>query len=145
MTASSAITLRWLQGHLMVASDSNGHSVVIGREPEPPYNWVGVRPAELLLMAAAACATWDVTDILEKMRQDVQDLKVITSGEQLEEPPYSFTHIHLHYQVYGPVDPAKVERAIQISQDKYCSVICTLRGGVPVTSDFEIFNGEGAE
>jgi len=132
------ITLRWVEGHLMVASDSNGHSIAIGRSPDPQYVWAGVKPSDLLLMSAASCSAYDVVDILTKQREPLIDLKVLCSGEQLPDPPYTFSKIHLHYMVYGKVSQEKLEKAIHLSEDKYCSVISTLRPGVPVTSDFEI-------
>ena len=132
------ITLRWLEDHLMVGSDTHGHSVVIGRSPEPPNDWVGMKPSDLLLVATAACSTWDVVEILAKQRQPLESLKVICSGEQLPDPPHSFISICLHYVARGAVNADKLEKAIRLSEDKYCSVISTLRLGVVITSDFEI-------
>jgi putative redox protein len=133
-----AITLRWVEDKMMVASDSNGHSIVIGRSPDPQYQWVGVKPSDLLLMAVASCSAYDVVEILTKQREPMRELKVICSGDQLSEPPYTFTGIHLCYQVTGPVNPEKLERAIRLSEDKYCSVISTLRPGVPISSEYQI-------
>ena len=133
-----SITLRCVEGHLMVVSDSNGHSVVVGKSPDPQFQWGGVKPSDLLLMAAAACSAYDVIEILAKQRESFEDLKIQCSGDQMEEPPYAFTKIHLHYIVRGQVNPEKLERAIRLSEDKYCSVLATLRPGVPVTSDYEI-------
>ena len=132
------IILRWVEKHMMVASDSNGHSVVIGRSPDPGLEWAGVKPSDLLLMAVAACATHDIVEILVKQREPLQDIKVVCSGDQISDPPYTFTKIHLHYIVQGMVNAEKLERAIRLSEDKYCSVISTLRPGVPVSSDYEI-------
>lgn len=132
------ITLRWVEANLMLGSDSNGHSVVIGRSPDPDFIWAGIKPSDLLLMAAASCSTYDIVEILQKQREPLEDLKVLCSGVQQSEPPYTFTHIHLHYIIRGCVNPEKLARAIQLSEDRYCSVISTLRPGVPVTSDFEI-------
>lgn len=132
------ITLRWVEEKMMVASDSNGHSIVIGRSPDPQYQWVGVKPSDLLLMAVASCSAYDVVEIMTKQREPMRELKVICSGDQLSDPPYTFTRIHLCYQVSGPVNPEKLERAIRLSEDKYCSVISTLRPGVPVTSEYQI-------
>jgi putative redox protein len=134
----STITLRWVEGYLMMASDSNGHSIAIGRSPDPQHVWAGVKPSELLLIAAASCSAYDVIEILTKQREPFVDLKVLCSGEQLPDPPYSFLKIHLHYQVYGNVSSEKLEKAIHLSEEKYCSVISTLRPSVLVTSDFEI-------
>jgi putative redox protein len=60
------------------------------------------------------------------------------SGEQQSDPPYMFTKIHLHYRVKGEVNTEKLERAIKLSEDKYCSVIASLRPGVPITSSYEV-------
>jgi putative redox protein len=134
----SAITLRWVEDKMMVASDTNGHSIVIGRSPDPQHTWIGVKPSDLLLMAVASCSAYDVVEILIKQREPLQDLKVTCSGDQLPEPPHTFTHIHLSYLVRGAVNPKNLERAIHLSEDKYCSVISTLRPGVPITNEYTI-------
>jgi len=133
-----AVTLRWVESKLMVGSDSNGHSVVIGRSPEDHDIWNGIKPSDLLLLAAASCSAYDVVEILAKQREPLKDIKVVCRGEQQSNPPYTFTQIHMHYVIKGNVDPVKLERAIHLSEDKYCSVVSTLRLGIPVTSDYEI-------
>jgi putative redox protein len=132
------VNLEWVKNQLFVASDSNGHSFTIGRAPDEPSKWIGVKPSDLLLLSAAACSTWDVVEIMSKQRQPLRDLQVRCTGEQMSDPPYTFTKIHIIYTAYGAVDPDKLEKAIRLSEDKYCSVISTLRLGVPVTSEFEI-------
>ncbi len=132
------IILRWIEGHMMTASDSNGHSIVIGRSPDTGFEWAGVKPSDLLLMAVAACSTYDVVEILAKQREPVEDLKVFCTGDQMSEPPYTFTEIRLLYILHGAVNPEKLERAIRLSEEKYCSVISTLRPGVPILSEYEI-------
>jgi putative redox protein len=132
------VTLRWVEEHLFTGSDSHGHSVVIGRNPQNPDEWAGMKPSDLLLVAVAGCATWDVIEILQKQRVPLRELRVECTGEQGDTPPYTFTSIHNHYIASGAVDPERLEKAIRLSEDKYCSVIATLRPGVPVTSDFEI-------
>jgi len=132
------ISLRQIEHHMMVASDSNGHSIVIGRSPDDEKTWVGVKPSELFLMAVASCASYDIVDILKKQREYYRDFKVICSADQLADPPYTFTRIHLHYTMRGEVNPEKLDRAIQISMNKYCSVISSIRPDTPVTYDYEI-------
>jgi putative redox protein len=132
------VTIRWVEGTLMIGTDSTGHSIIIGKSPDDPKTDLGVKASDLLLLAAAACSTYDVAGILTKQREPLQDLKVMCSGEQQSDPPYTFTKIHLHYQVTGEVDKDKLERAIQLSEEKYCSVVNTLRLGVPISSDYEI-------
>ena len=134
------ITLRWIEQHLMMVSDSNGHSIVVGRSPEPQFEWEGVKPSDLLLMAVASCSAYDVVEILKKQREPLLDLKVTCAGDQDSAPPYIFTSIHVHYIAQGDINPDKLEKAINLSEDKYCSVIATLRPGVPITSDYEILD-----
>lgn len=137
-----AITLRWVEEKLMVASDSNGHSIVIGRSPDPQFSWAGVKPSDLLLMALAACSAYDVVEILKKQREPLEALKVICEGDQLSEPPYTFTRIHLRYEVRGAVDETKLQRAIELSESKYCSVAATLRQGINITSEYALIESE---
>jgi putative redox protein len=132
------ITLRWVEQHLMLVSDSNGHSIAVGKSPDPEHSWAGVKPSDLLLMAVASCSAYDVVEILTKQRAPMTDLKVTCSGDQMSEPPYKFTHIHMHYMVHGDVNSEKLEKAIRLSEEKYCSVIATLKPGVPISSDYEI-------
>jgi len=139
------ITIRWIEQHLMMASDSNGHSIVIGRSPEPQFEWEGVKPSDLLLMAVASCSAYDVVEILTKQREPLLDLKVTCVGNQDSTPPYIFTSIHVHYIARGDINPDKMQKAINLSEDKYCSVIATLRPGVPITSDYEILDKQRAE
>lgn len=134
----SSITLRWLEEHLMIGTDSNGHSIVIGRSPDPQFEWVGMKPSDLLLIAVASCSSYDIVKILEKQREPLRDFKVICSGDQLTNPPYSFTHIHIHYVAEGNINPERMAKAIRICEEKYCSVISTLKPAVDITSDYEI-------
>jgi len=133
-----AVTIKWIESTLMTGTDSAGRPLIIGwsrqREPE----WTGLKPSDLLLLAASSCSTYDVVDILAKQREPLEGLEVICTGEQLPEPPYTFTCIHLHYKVRGSVNPNKLARAIQLSEEKYCSVLNTLKPTVRISSDYEI-------
>ncbi len=132
------VSLKWLDSQLMVGADSRGTPLVMGSWAEKDPQWTGLKPSDLLLLAAASCSAWDVISILRKQREPMESLEVQCSGEQQQDPPWNFTHIHLHYVVRGSLDPKKVERAIALSEEKYCSVINTLRPGVQVTHDFEV-------
>lgn len=134
----SKVHLRWVDAKVFVGTDSNHHSIVIGKTSHEDHPWVGMKPSDLLLMAAASCAMFDVIEILMKQREPVRDIQIECSGDQMDEPPYTFTRIHNHYIVYGAVDPQKLERAIHLSEDKYCSVISSLRPKVTVNHDYEI-------
>lgn len=99
--------------------------------------WTGFSPAELLLAAAGTCSAWDVVEILRKQRQVVEGISVRVTGEQAEEPPWAYTEVVLHFTIKGhAVDRGLAERAVRLSEEKYCSVTATIRGVARV--DFEL-------
>ncbi len=132
------VALKWIDSQLMLGTDSFGHPLVIGSWPEQSPEWAGLKPSDLLLLSAASCSAYDVVMILKKQREPLQGLEVACSGAQLPDPPYTFTAIHLHYTAHGPVNEHKLARAITLSEEKYCSVVSTLRPMVTITSDYEI-------
>lgn len=134
----SKVTLRWIESTLMTGVDSRGQSLVMGRWEDHDPPWQGLKPSDLLLLAVASCSTWDVITILTKQRQPLQSLEVTCTGDQAPDPPRAFTSLHLRYTIHGSVAANKVERAIALSLEKYCSVINTLDSSVKVTTDFEI-------
>lgn len=133
------VGIKWVESQLMTGVDSFGHPLVIGSWPEKEPQWAGLKPSDLLLLAAASCSGYDVVMILTKQREPLEGLEISCTGEQAPEAPYAFTKIHLHYRVKGAgLNPNKVERAIRLSEEKYCSVINTLKGTVEITNDFEM-------
>lgn len=132
------IIVKWVGSQLMIGADSSGHSLVIGRWPEQSPEWAGLKPSDLLLLAAASCSAHDVVMIMQRQREPLLELEVACSGTQLTDPPFTFTAIHLHYVARGPIDARKLERAIALSEEKYCSVVTTLKPSVQVTHDYEI-------
>lgn len=141
-TLACSVSIKWVTSHLMTAADSRGTPLVIGTWPEQQPQWTGLKASDLLLLAAASCATWDVTSILNKQREPLVSLEVCCTGEQESAPPHKFTHIHLHYMFKGALKAEKVARAIQLSEEKYCSVTNTLKQSVRITSDFEIMEAD---
>lgn len=132
------VRLRWVESQLMTGVDSFGHPLVIGSWPEKDPEWSGLKPSDLLLLSAASCSAYDVVLILNKQRQPLRGLEITCTGEQHPDPPHAFTHIHLHYIVKGECDMRRVNRAIELSENKYCSVINTLKPRVKFTSTFEV-------
>lgn len=132
------IAVKWMESQLMVGVDSFGHPLVMGSWPERSPEWAGLKPSDLLLLSAASCSLYDVIMILDKQRSPIGGLEVTCDGTQAPDPPYAFTNIHLHYIAHAPVDEKKLVRAIKLSEDKYCSVVNTLKPTVNITSDYEI-------
>lgn len=132
------VSIKWIDSQLMVGIDSYGHPIITGSWPEKSPEWAGLKPSDLLLLAAASCSAYDVVMILTKQREPLQGLEVHCTGDQQPEPPYTFTALHLHYIVKGAVNAQKLARAIELSETKYCSVISTLRATVKISSDYEI-------
>jgi len=114
------------------------HSVPIDYLP-PLGDGFGHKPMELVLMGLASCSGQTTISLLQKMRQDVRAFSVRAAGRKREEHPKVFTAIHLEFRVEGPaIDPAAVEKAIRLSEEKYCPVWAMLKSSVAVTSSFVI-------
>jgi putative redox protein len=128
-------TVRWAGGKTFIGTDSTCHSVVLST----PDEGVGMKPSDLLLVALASCTSVDVVEILAKKHTPLTGLEVQASGEQEIDPPWTFRRIHLKYSLSGlGLTPKNVEQAIQLSQDKYCSVAATLRGTADIDFEYEI-------
>jgi putative redox protein len=147
-TVASNIALKWLEegSRLFACRDSHGNMVLSGSWPsdDPAWQeWKAAKPSDLLLMSLASCAAYDVVAILERQRQTLTGLRIDVAGQQLPDPPYAFTDIHLHFVLDGDdLDPVRVERAITLSVDKYCSVAATLRGVANITHSHTISGGQ---
>ena len=99
----------------------------------------GFSPAELVLAGAGACSAWDVVDILTKGREQLVDVEVLVEGTQDAEEPHPYREVTLRYVVTGHGLPAdKVERAVRLSHERYCSAIATIRGVARIDYTIEI-------
>ncbi len=104
----------------------------------------GISPMRLLLLSVAGCTSYDVVTILKKMREPIEGLEVEISGERREEHPQIYTRVHIHYRIYGNVREEKAKRAIELSQDKYCSASAHVKlSGADLTYSLEIVPGKG--
>ena len=128
-------TVKWMDGKKFVGIDTTQHSVGLST----PDEGVGVKPSDLLTIAVASCCAVDVVDILQKKRMPLSFMEITTSGEQDSNPPWTFRKIHLHFKVSGKnLTEKAVAQAIELSEQKYCSVSATVRATAEVTTDFEI-------
>ncbi len=133
----STATVKWIGGKQFVGIDSTHHSVVLST----PDEGVGIKPSELLLIAVASCTAVDVVEILEKKRMPLTYLEINVTGEQDQDPPWTFRKIHINYRFGGKSLTEKaVSQAIQLSEEKYCSVAATIRATAQITTDFEILS-----
>ena len=133
---SADTTLRWIPGgSRFISTDSTGHSVVMSKPDEN----TGMKPSELILSALAGCASVDVVDILAKKRTPLSHLEVHLSAEQDADPPWTFRKIYMKFIVKGEgLTEKNVQQAIDLSEEKYCSVAATLRGEAEIITSFEI-------
>jgi putative redox protein len=131
--AKASVT--WFGGKKFVGTDSTNHSVVLST----PDEGIGVKPSDMMLVALASCTSVDVVEILKKKRLDLRGLEVGVTADQDAEPPWTFRKIHLTYTISGEgIKPKDAEQAIQLSQEKYCSVAATLRGVAEITWEYRI-------
>ncbi|NGF55185.1 OsmC family protein [Parapusillimonas sp. SGNA-6] len=99
----------------------------------------GVRPMELVLMALGSCSVFDLTTILQKQRQEIEDIHVEVEGQRREEIPNIFTKIHITFSLKGKIDEIKVQKAAELAVKKYCSVHDMLSaGGVDITYSIKV-------
>ena len=133
------ISVNWVDGMLMVGKSHSGHSITMDGPPEIGGENLGVRPMEMLLLGVAGCTMIDVVTTLKKMRQDLTNCETKLSAERADEHPKVFTDIHIQFTVKGQdLDPKKVEKAITLSAEKYCSASIMLGKTASITHDFEI-------
>lgn len=134
-------TVRWVSDKQFVGTDSRNQSIVLsGDDPAK-----GVSPSQVLLIGLSACTAYDVISIMEKKRMPLMLLEVIATGEQNEQPPWAYHHIHLKFIVSGEnLTDKAVSQAIDLSQEKFCSVAATVRGVADITTEFEIVGLDGA-
>jgi len=125
-------TLTW-QGDLKFRAATLRTEIILDGD-----STAGPSPVEALALALAGCMAIDVTDIVRKGRHQLQTLEVRLSGERRDEPPRHFVHFTLHFLIGGAVPDHVVQRAIDLSRDKYCSVWHSLRQDMTLDTTFEV-------
>ena len=124
---------------LMVGQSDSGHAIVMDGPPEIGGENLGVRPMEMLLLGMTGCTVIDVISTLKKMREDVVDCQTQVSADRSEEYPKVFTNIHVHFVLRGKqLNPLKVDKAIKLSAEKYCSASIMIGKTAIITHDYEI-------
>ncbi|MBK8350300.1 MAG: OsmC family protein [Saprospirales bacterium] len=120
------------------AKNEQGIVVQMDGSPDIGGEDLGARPMQLVLMALGGCTSMDMLSMLKKMREEVKSYKVTVNAERATEHPMVFTKIHIHYVLEGNLKKENVEKAINLSMDKYCSVTHMLNSTAKITHSFEI-------
>lgn len=135
----SFVKVKLIDGKRFVATDSEGHSIVMDASKQSGGEGSGFSPMHLLLIALGGCTGMDVVHIMRRQRQPVDDLEIVVSGKRVEEPPQVYNNISVEYKVRGKdIKENAVLRAIQLSEDKYCSVGAMLRAKARLTSKYSM-------
>lgn len=128
-------TVKWIGEQKFVATSPSGHAITLDSDRESNK---ATGPMELMLMALGACTATDVVTILEKKRQKLDSLEIVCSGERAKQPPTVWIKLEILYRLRGQLDDAAVRHAIQLSEDKYCSVAAMLRKTATLSWRYEI-------
>ncbi len=124
----------WKSGLAFTGTANSGFTVNLDSDPAVGGSDSGLRPMELVAIGIAGCTAMDVISILQKKKQDVTAFEVKVTAQRAPEHPKRITDVEIEYVVTGHnVDPAAVERAVELSETKYCSAIATMRGCVNFT------------
>ena len=134
--------IKWVENVCFVGESASGHAIVMDGAPEGGGRNLGMRPMETVLIGTGGCSAYDVVHILKKSRAAISDCVVEIDSERAAGDPKVFTRIHMHFVVSGRnLKPQQVERAIQLSAEKYCSASIMLGKTAVITHDFEIREG----
>src|SRR5499425_1298459 len=128
-------SVKWIGEQKFVATGPSGHAIAFDSDRESNK---APGPMEFLLLALGACTATDVVTILEKKRQKLESLEIICSGERAKEPPTVWTKLEILYRLRGNLNEAGVKQAIQLSEEKYCSVSSTLKKSAELAWSYEI-------
>jgi putative redox protein len=123
------------------ASNEQGNKVHIDASPDIGGTNQGMRPMQMLLAAMGGCSSIDLINILKKQKQELKDIKVTVTGEREKDViPSLYTEVHAHFKLFGNLDKDKVDRAVSLAVEKYCSVAKTLEIKAKITYSVEIIS-----
>lgn len=137
--------IKWVEGRTFVGESGSGHKVVLGTATGPDGPTPGPSPMEMVLIGTGGCSAFDVVHILEKGREAIEDCVVEIDADRADQDPRVFTRIHMHFIVKGRgLAAKKVERAVALSIEKYCSASAMLAKTATITHDFEVVDTSAA-
>lgn len=131
--------VKWVDGMAFLAETGSNHTVMMDGAPEAGGRNLAPRPMELLLAGTGGCTAFDVVLILKKGRHEVSDCEVTLHAERAATDPKVFTKIHFAFKVTGKnLKQSVVERAIELSKEKYCSASIMLGKTATITHELEL-------
>ncbi len=131
--------LRWLGRNMQFEGTTESGQTVKLDSTKDKAAAIGPSPVEMVLQALGGCTAMDIVSILQKMRRTITSLTLEIEGERREEYPRIFTHIHIFYKLISPdATEQELERAIRLSEEKYCSVSGMLRPAAKITTNHEL-------
>ena len=136
--AKELVKVKWLE-NMAFSAEVNGHEIILDAAEKVGGENRGPRPKPLMLTALAGCTGMDVVSIVKKMRVELDDFNVIVEGDLTEEHPKQFTQMHVIYEFTGKNLPVeKLQKAVNLSEDRYCGVSATYRKAIGLTSEIKI-------
>jgi len=121
------------------AANEDGNTIRFDASSDIGGMGKGMRPMQVLLSALGSCSTIDVISILKKQKQPLKDIRITVTGEREKDiVPSVFTEAHIHFRLEGDLDEDKVNKAVSLSVEKYCSVVKTMQSHTRITHSFEI-------
>jgi len=138
--STEIVKVNWLQ-NMAFEAEVNGHKIVIDAAEPVGGEDLGPRPKPLMLVALAGCTGMDVVSILKKMRIEVETFNVVVEGDLTEEHPKQFSQMRVIYEFKGndlPMD--KLEKAINLSEERYCGVSAMYKKAIGITTEIRILN-----
>ena len=132
------VALNWLE-QMSFEATIDEYRITLDANPENGGQGKGPRPKPLMMVALAGCTAMDVVGILKKMRLPLEDLSVKVEAETRDDFPKDFLHMHLIYEFKGkdlPMD--KLEKAVELSQEKYCGVTATLMKAIKISHEIRL-------
>jgi putative redox protein len=136
---STNAKISWVEGALFVAEGGSGHTITMDGAPDVGGRNLAPRPMEVVLMGMGGCTAIDVVAMLRKQRQDIEGVEVSLEAERAGDHPKVFTSVKLVYTVRGrKLNRALIERAVGLSDEKYCSATAMIRKSARVTHEIVV-------
>jgi len=134
--------IKWIENAMFLGESDSGHTVVMDGPPESGGRNLGPRPMEMLILGMGGCTAFDVIHILQKGRHPITDCEVEITAERVDSVPKVFSKIHVHFIVTGiRLKDSVVQRAVELSAEKYCSASIMLGKSAEITHDYELIDG----